>query len=107
MPNAYIGLPFAPLKMLVVALKQNYYLLVAGTDFNIHLFRFTINYKDVAQCKTEEINRFQMGSNPISFAVIEPSLTSEGVLTVVSEFGEIKVFTFSEPNEKIDHSKSI
>jgi hypothetical protein len=44
----YLGLPFAPLKMLGLVLKPNYYLLVAGTDFNLHLFRIHINAKDVS-----------------------------------------------------------
>lgn len=31
--NIYIGIPFAPLKLLGLTLRQNQYLLVAGTDF--------------------------------------------------------------------------
>lgn len=102
MQNVYLGLPFAPLKMLALFLKPIYYLLIAGTDFNLHLFRIHINSKDVSQCKTEEVNRFQMGSNPISFSLIEPTQTEEGLLTVVSEFGEIKVFSFSESNDRYE-----
>ena len=75
MHNVYLGLSFAPLKMLALVLKPNYYLLVAGTDFNLHLYRLLINSKDILQCKIEEIHRFQMASNPMSFTLVEPTQT--------------------------------